>query len=401
MKKKIGILTGGGDVQALNTVLASAKNEAQVQNLELIGFIKGWEGLLERNFLDLSKQRFDPAIGGTFLKSSRININKVENGGKQVVKNLEKLGISGLIVVGGEDTLSNYFSIISFPQVLISKTIDNDVGSIKDGFNREEFVPDKIINFFTLGFPTAAEKIISFVSLREGLRTTAYSHERIIVVESMGMHTGWLALSSGLGYPDFIIIPEFPLDYERFLEDVLKAYSRQKHLIIVVAEGAKWADGSYIHAEKDESEDFSHPRFGGAANTLKTQLKRDLAKYLNPRNINAVNPSYLYRAGAPNALDQYWGQKLGEKAVRLLAEGIKETRFLAIQWDEGRFTIKDFPLSQFKSINELHRFVDDRLYDAGVFHITESGKKYMKEILKEIPLEKSYGISGFCHGRQE
>jgi 6-phosphofructokinase 1 len=217
----------------------------------------------------------------------------------------------------------------------------------------------------------------------------------------MGMHTGWLALSSGLGYPDFIIIPEFPLDYESFLEDVLKAYSRQKHLIIVVAEGAKWADGSYIHAEKDESEDFSHPRFGGAANALKTQLKMDLAKHFNPRNINAVNPSYLYRAGTANALDQYWGQKLGEKAVRLLAEGIKETRFLAIQWEKGRFVTKDIPLSQFKSMDELHRFVDDRFYDTEAFNITLSGKKYLKGILKEIPFDKSYGISGFCDGRQE
>ncbi len=401
MTKRIGILTGGGDVQALNAVLASVKNEAQAQNLELIGFIKGWKGLLEGNFLDLSGQSLDPAIGGTFLKSSRININKVENGDRQVLKNLGELGISGLIAIGGEDTLSNSFSIKSFPQVLISKTIDNDVGSIKDSFQGEEFAPDKIINFFTLGFPTAAEKIVSFVSLREGLRTTAYSHERIIIIESMGMHTGWLALSSGLGYPDFIIIPEFPLDYERFLEDVLKTYSRQRHLIIVVAEGAKWADGSYIYVEKDESGDFSHPRFGGVANALKMQLKRGLAKYLNPRNINAVNPSYLYRSGAPNALDQYWGQKLGEKAVRLLAEGIKETRFLFIQWEKGRLVTKDIPLSQFKSMDELHRFVDDRLYDTEAFHITESAKKYMKEILKEIPFEKSYGISGFCHGRQE
>lgn len=390
MKKRIGILTGGGDVQALNAVIASAKSAANALNIELVGIIKGWKGALEANYVDLSTHCLDPKIGGTILKSSRINISKIENGNEVVLDNFKKHNISGLIVIGGEDTLSNAFLIKPFPQVLITKTIDNDVGQFE--YNDKEFRLENFINYFTLGFPTAAEKMISFVSLKEGLRTTAYSHERIIILESMGMHAGWLALSSGMGGPDFIIIPEFPLNYELFLEKVIKRYESQRHLIIVVAEGAKRKNGSYFYAERDEMEDFDHPRFGGSGYALKDQLKKDLAKHFNLRNINALNPSYLYRSGPPNRLDQYWAQRLGEWAIKLLADGANETNFLAIQKDKSGFRIQEFPLSKFHSIDELHRFVDNRFFNPEEFQITENGKKYLKEIVKEIPLEKSYGI---------
>ena len=390
MKKRIGILTGGGDVQSLNTVISSAKEISNTLNIELIGITKGWEGALKANYIDISNLSIDPDIGGTILKSSRININKIKNGPEIILDNFNNNNISGLIVIGGEDTLSNSFLLKSIPQILISKTIDNDVGKVE--FNQKEFRLEDIINYFTLGFPTAASKICSFVSLKEGLRTTAYSHERIIIVESMGMQAGWLALSSSLGFPDFIIIPEFPLNYDLFLEKVIKRYKSQKNLIVVVSEGAKWENGSFLYAEKDEIEDFVHPRFGGSAIALKVRLKKDLEKYFNTRNINSVNPSYLYRSGAPNALDRFWAQKLGEIAIKLLAEGINESIFLTIQKDNSGFKIMDIPLSKFDSSNELHRFVDERFYDPQEFKITKIGKKYLEEIIQEIPLKK-YGLN--------
>jgi len=392
MKKRIGILTGGGDVQALNAVIAAAKESTMALNIELIGFIKGWEGALRSNYVDLSELFINPSMGGTILKSSRININKIKNGPEIILDNLKKDKIDGLIIIGGDDTLSNSFFLKSFPQILISKTIDNDVGRLD--YDKKEFKLENIINYFTLGFPTAAAKIASFVSLKEGLRTTAYSHERIIIVESMGMHSGWLALSSAMGFPDFIIIPEFLLDYEKFKEKIIKKYEKQRHLIITIAEGAKWDTGIYIYAEKDENEDFIHPRFGGAANNLKNRLKKDLSKYFNTRNINAVNPSYLYRSGIPNKLDKFWAQRLGDMAVKLLTLGINnEPLFLAIQKVNRGFEIKEFPLSIFNSINELHRFVDERFYDPKEFQITENGQKYLKEIVNEIPVDKSYGLN--------
>jgi 6-phosphofructokinase 1 len=391
MKERIGILTGGGDVPPLNAVIASAQAAASAENIELVGILKGWEGALEGNFVDLSSVPIDPAIGGTVIKSSRLNVGKVADGPSRILENLQKNNIGGLIVIGGEDTLSIAFLLPFFPQVLIAKSIDNDVGQWKKAV--AESAPEQILNYFTLGFPTAAEKISSFVSLKEGLRTTAYSHERIIIVESMGMQTGWLALSSALGHPDFIIIPEFPLEYEYFLDRVLRKYTRQKHLVIVVAEGARWPGSSFIQAEKDEIEAFDHPRFGGAARALQERLKKDLAGHFPTRNVNAVNPSYLYRSGAPNRLDRLWAEKLGERAVQLLAACSKEPLFLFVEKGEAGFFIQDHPLAEFSSIGDLHRFVDSRLYDPGEFRATENGLKYLREILHEIPFDNSYGIS--------
>jgi len=391
MKKRIGILTGGGDVQALNVVIESAKTMAEELDIALVGIIKGWEGLYKENFIDLSALSIGNSIGGTILKSSRISIENIVNGIGIVKANLLKENISGLIVIGGEDTLSNSFLLRSVPQVLISKTIDNDVGKIV--INKQKFQLEDIFNYFTLGFPTAAEKISSFVSFGEGLRTTAYSHERIIIVESMGMHAGWLALASGIGHPDFIIIPEFPLDYELLLNKVVKKYEKQKHLIIVVAEGSKWKNGGFINAQDDEIASHRHPRFGGSSEVLKKHLKKDLAEYFNTRNINAVNPSYLYRCGKPNKLDRFWAEKLGKAAVKLLSEGINESCFLSIEKMGSGFEIKEFPLAKFSSIDELHRFVDEKFYNPDEFRITENGMKYLKGIVREMPYDKSYGLN--------
>jgi len=395
---RIGILTGGGDVQALNAVIASASDTAEKLGIELLGFHKGWNGLLKNNYTVLNRVTLNPAIGGTILKSSRMNIARIEGGPQNILGNLKKNKITGLINIGGEDTLSNSFLIEPFPQVLIAKTIDNDVGKIDDA--KKEFDIRAITNYFTLGYPTAAEKISSFVSQKEGLRTTAYSHERIIIVEAMGMHSGWLALSSAMGHPDLIIIPEFPLRYDFFLEKAKTLYEKQGHVIVVIAEGAKWEDGSFIYAEKDEIEEFGHPRFGGSANALKNLLKKDLAGFCDTRNVNAMNPSYLYRSGAPNGLDELWAKKQGERAVRLLARGKNDSVFLSIQKDESGFNIKEISLSNFKSIKEMHRFVDRRFYDPVEFKITEAGKRYLKEIIRELPLDESYGFKPRCNKRE-
>jgi len=385
MKARLGILTGGGDVPPLNAVLSGAKARARALNADLVGFVKGWEGVLKDDSVDLSSLPISPRAGGTVLKSSRLNLGRIPGGPDAVLASLRKNRIIGLVVIGGEDTLANAFAVRSFPQVLISKTIDNDVGTIGPG-------EDEVFNYFTLGFPTAAQKIASFVSLGEGLRTTAYSHERIIVVESMGMHAGWLALASGLGHPDFIVIPEYPLDYPLFLDRVIRAYRARKNVIIVVAEGARWADGSDLCSEADEDGAIAHPRFGGAAAALMKRMKEDLAPNFDVRNVNAVNPSYLYRSGAPSPLDLRWARRLGEKAVSLLSGQPKETSFLAIQKTPSGFRLRNERLSRFGSIDELHRFVDNRFYDPREFRITAKGKAYLNPIVREIPQDDSYGI---------
>lgn len=391
-KKRIGILTGGGDVSPLNSVLGAAQKASLDQGIELIGFIKGWQGFVENKFVPLSSLSFDPLIGGTILKSARINLEKVSNGIERVRENFKKLNLDGLIVIGGEDTLSNCFFLRELPLVLISKTIDNDVGIMPEN---GKVKPEEIMNYFTLGFPTAAGKISSFVSLREGLRTTAYSHERLIVVESMGMSAGWLALSSSMGHPDFIVIPEFSLVYEKFKAVLSECYRRQRHAIVVVAEGAKWEDGSFMSADAREKDDFGHPRFKGAAEALSQRLKEDLKSEFEVRNINTVNPSYLYRSGRPCKLDFQWATQLGRRAVELLHQGNNQALFLTIQRKGGEFVSRPYPLQKYNHMEALHRFVDQRFFDRACYSVTEAGKSYLSAIIEEFPLIQAYGIEHF------
>lgn len=377
-QKQIGILTGGGDVQPLNAVIKAAYLEAKRNNIKLVGINRGWQGLLDKDISQFEELNFSPKIGGTILKSSRLNIAKINDGPDKIKKTLNELDLMGLIVIGGEDTLSNSFLIPDFPQILISKTIDNDVGIVESG----KLSASKFVNLFTLGHPTAAEKISEIVSLNNGLRTTAYSHERIIIVESMGMHAGWLALSSSLGNPDFIIIPEFPLNYEYFKEKVVERYKDERNVIIVIAEGAKWKNGDYISADENEKDVFDHPKFKGTAEVLSKRLKEDLKKEFDTRNVNSVNPSYIYRSGRPNNLDFNIATKMGEKAVKLLKTGIDSRVFLTTQYYDSKIVIETYPLEKLKNIQDFHRFVDRRFYNEQEFTATIEAKKYWSKIVK-------------------
>jgi len=372
-KKRLGILTGGGDVPPLNALIKSVCKSAEKQDVDILGFWKGWEGFfLKDGFVNLRSNMIDERIGGTFLKTSRMNLEKVDNGVEKVLQRLQDLEIRALIVIGGEDTLSNALLLNGFPQILISKTIDNDVGKIESNKTMHN-----ITNYFTLGFPTALRKITSFVCNEEGLRTTAYAHERIIIMESMGMHAGWLALSSILGKPDFIIIPEFPLDYNRFLSLVTERYLQKKHAIVVIAEGAKWDNGNYISCDYDEMDQFGHPCFRGAAEKLCTRMKKDLAPYFDTRNVNFVNPSYLYRCGMPCDLDYEWGKRLGQKAVELGVRPINESVFLSIQRNSRGFFVESYPVKDMGcTIEKFHRFVDDSFYNSGSFSATNRALEY-------------------------
>jgi 6-phosphofructokinase len=378
MKKKFGILTGGGDVPPLNAVISAAANECEKYGNELLGFQRGWQGLLEQNYIKLNPGDVNPEIGGTFLKSSRVNIARVEDGVPRVHTSIKELNLSGLIVIGGDDTTSNSFYIKNIPQVLVSKTIDNDVGQVKE--NADGTV--ELINYFTLGFPTAADKIASFVSWSDGLRTTAYSHERIMIVESMGLHAGWLTLASAAGKPDFIILPEFPVDYDDLKEKIKDRFIEQRNVIVVISEGASWKGGGYISVDENNLDPFGHPKFKGASETLAEKLKVDLKKYFDTRNVNSVNPSYLYRSGRPNKLDLETGQLLGREAVKKLNDGYAERSFEVIQHNDTGFYADYIAVDKMESIKDFHRFVNDKLYNPYTYSITDEGVKYLSKIVK-------------------
>ena len=386
---KIGILTGGGDVPPLNTVINTIRERAVATGNELIGFVNGWDGVLKKNYISLNKYENFSSIGGTFLKSSRVNLLSAENGVETANKVLAELGIDGLVVIGGDDTLSNAYYIDKCPCVLISKTIDNDLGYI----NEEEAVlnPEGIINYFTLGYPTAANKIASYASLDQGLRTTAYSHERIIILESMGMHSGWLALASGYGDPDFIIIPEFPLDYDAFCERLVSLYQKQKHAIVVIAEGAKLNNDKYIQADYEESDHFNNPRFGGSSFALRDMLKKDLKKYFDTRNVNAVNPSYLYRSGVPNSTDREIAEKIGHLTFEMLINGqVKDPVFVSVSLVGNKFIAHAMPLSFFQQTDQGRfpkRQISKGFYDEKNYRLTSNGYIYFKNIIDKTTVD--------------
>jgi 6-phosphofructokinase 1 len=382
MRKRFGILTGGGDVPPLNAVIYSANKAANENNIELIGFKYGWQGLLKEDYVEISKLNINPYIGGTILKSSRVNLAKVADGAKNVISSLEKLNIDGLIVIGGDDTLSNAFYLTNLPIILISKTIDNDVGL---------FTEEGIVNHFTLGYPTAAGKIASYVSLNEGLRTTAYSHERIIIVESMGMHAGWLAISSALGNPDFIIIPEFPLNYEQFKEKVKERYIRNKNVIVVIAEGSRWNNNRNISANESDKDSFGHPKFKGASEVLAKRLKEDLKPYFDTRNINSVNPSYLYRSGRPNELDFSTAIKLGREAIKYLNNKPDHPVFLITEKRDEDFIIGSYSIAKLNNIEYFHRYVNDEFYNSDILNATDSAREYLSTINNAF-LDEKYGL---------
>lgn len=366
----------------LNAVIHSVVKAGKSSDIEVVGLVEGWQGLLDKSAVDLNGKAIDPSIGGTILKSSRVNLARVDNAYKRITENISELHLDGLVIIGGEDTLSNAFFLRDVPQVLISKTIDNDVGINE---------PGRIVNYFTLGYPTAAQKMSSFVSLKEGLRTTAYSHERIMVVESMGMHAGWLAMSSTMGHPDFIVIPEFPLEYEALREKVVERYRRNRNVIVVVSEGARWANGDCISADESDKDDFGHPKFKGAADSLAKRLKVDLSPLLKTKNVNSVNPSYLYRSGRPNELDLKTAVLLGKAAIDLFLNGINEPAFLTLGITNNGFETQEFRLSNLENIEQFHRFVDERYYDLGALCVTPEGKNYLNRIVAEIS-DDAYGL---------
>ena len=380
---RIGVLTGGGDVHPLNIVINTLRKRAKETDNELIGFMKGWDGVLNKKHVSLNNYNNFSNIGGTILKSSRVNLIHGEYGVEVANRVLKEIGVDGLVVIGGDDTLSNAYYIDQCPCVLISKTIDNDLGFINE--NETELKTDEIVNYFTLGYPTAANKIASYASIDTGLRSTAYSHERIIILESMGMHSGWLALASGYGDPDFIIIPEFPLEYELFCERLVKLYKKQKHTIVVVAEGARFSSGKYIKADYNESDNFNNPRFGGSSFALRDMLKNDLKKYFDTRNINAVNPSYLYRSGNPNTIDREISEKIGLLAFEMLKKNqVTDPVFLSVAFIDNKFEAKAVSLSFFEQTSEGRfpkRQINKGFYDENNYSLTTNGYTYFNNII--------------------
>lgn len=301
--QKIGILTGGGDCPGLNSVIRAVVRKAFNEGDEVVGIKDGWKGLMEAEILKLDISAVSGILpkGGTILGTSRTNPYKKEGGVAKVKENFKKLGLDALIVVGGEDTLGVAAKLTKdgIPNIVgIPKTIDNDLSSTD----------------YTFGFDTAVNIAMEAI---DRLHTTAESHHRVIVIEIMGRHAGWIATAAGIaGGADVILIPELPIDIDEVCALIKKRHNRGKVFsIVAVAEGAKFKEGVAVLQEQ-KLDEFGHVRLGGIA--------EDLAKEIEERTGHETRVSvlgHIQRGGSPTAFDRVLGTRFGVKAVELVKSG--------------------------------------------------------------------------------
>ena len=296
---KLGILTGGGDCPGLNPVIRAVVRSAINDGSEVVGIKYGWKGLLEKDYLPLDLRSVSGILprGGTILGTSRTNPYKKENGLDIAKKNFKELELDALVVIGGEDTLGVATKLFKdgINTVGVPKTIDNDLGATD----------------FTFGFDTAVNIVMECI---DRLHTTAESHNRIMVVEVMGRHAGWIAAYSGIaGGADYILVPELAIDINELCESIQKRHNRGKNFsIIVVSEGAAFKDTSLVTQEQ-KLDEFGHVRLGGVGDTL-GKLIEEKTGY----ETRVTVLGHIQRGGSPTAFDRVLGTRFGVKAYELV-----------------------------------------------------------------------------------
>jgi phosphofructokinase-like protein len=340
---KVGVLTGGGDCPGLNAVIRAIARKGIIRyGYVIYGIYEGWKGLLEDNLvhpIDLSDTSGILHKGGTILRTSRTNPYKVENGEAKVLENIKKNRIDALIAIGGDDTLGVASKLYEkgVKVVGVPKTIDNDI-----------YGTDR-----TFGFDTAVNIATEAI---DRIHTTAESHNRVMVIEVMGRHAGWIAVESGLaGGADFILIPEHPFNIEDICNLIKRRHERGKDFsIVVVAEGAKiktteHPEGTMI-TQDGSVDEFGHVRLGGVANYVAMGIENRLGF-----ESRVVILGHVQRGGTPTAFDRVLGTRYGIKAIDLIHQK-KFGTFAALRGSD----IVSVPLSEMEGKT---RTVDDELYE--------------------------------------
>jgi phosphofructokinase-like protein len=301
---RVGVLTGGGDCPGLNAVIrAIVRKGIDHYGHAIVGFRDGWKGPLENLHEELTIESTRGILprGGTILGTSRTNPFKREDGAGQIRENMESLHLDGLIAIGGEDTLgaANRLHAEHRLNVLgVPKTIDNDIGATD----------------VTFGFDTALQVATEAI---ERLHTTAESHHRVMVVEVMGRHAGWIALYSGIaGGGDVILIPEQPFDIDDVCRLLRRRHSRGRNFsIVVVAEGALPKEGT-MEIGDGETDEFGHVRLGGMGQRLEREIERRTGF-----ETRAVVLGHIQRGGTPTAYDRVLATRFGVAAIDAAHEG--------------------------------------------------------------------------------
>jgi 6-phosphofructokinase 1 len=417
--KRIGILTAGGDTPALNATIAGAVVRANQLKVELYGLIKGFNSLfnprvphVHLNPLYQEIPELDPTKGGSLIGSSRdfVDPNKTEDL-DLIAGRLEKLGLEGLICVGGDGTLNGLQPLAErLPAVLAPKTIDNDLGlnfasepddwarvadpAAKSGHrykrteSRAVFDLDHLVNYVTPGYATAVFVTASGV---ERIRTTAESHRRIAIIEVMGRHSGYIALGSAYGRPDIILVPEQPLDIEQLVERIKEIYDRQKNVVIVCGEGIVDERGRELGAESKSTDPSGNVVLSGAAEALRARLVQmvgDRYFQLYRRGESAREAiftrkvGHTQRGGRPILFDRFYAAQLGAKAVELLLEG-RNNSVAVLQYNARKgFHVEGFDANRFRDRwGLIHpRQMHPQLYDARLMKPSRLGIDYLLPI---------------------
>jgi len=302
---RIGILTGGGDCPGLNAVIRGVvRAGVNRYGHEIVGFRYGWAGVVENTTIPLTPTSTAGILhrGGTILGTSRTNPYKDGADGTAAVRaTLERERIDALIPIGGEDTLgvASRLSADGIAIVGVPKTIDNDLAGTD----------------VTFGFNTAVQIATDAI---DRLHTTAESHNRVIVVEVMGRHAGWIAAHSGLaGGADVILIPERPFDIDEVCESIKRRHAGGRTFsIVVVSEGALPRDGSGITTTSEETDAFGHARLGGIGVALEREIEARTGFETRMTILGHVQ-----RGGTPTAYDRVLATRFGVRAVQAAHEG--------------------------------------------------------------------------------
>ncbi|GAB4156594.1 MAG: 6-phosphofructokinase [Planctomycetaceae bacterium] len=418
--KRIGILTAGGDTPALNATIHGAVTRANELEIEIVGIVKGFGGLLDSrcphvrlNPLFQTIPEIDPCLGGTLLGASRTYLAADDREAlARAQASLSRIGIEGLICIGGDGTINGMQPLTEyFPCVLAPKTIDNDLGlnyidepnewiqveePNEDGHHcfhkpRSEAVTlEEIINYATPGYATAVFVVAQ--SIRR-IRTTAESHRRIAIIEVMGRQSGYIALGSAYGQPDIILIPEIPLDRGQLEQRIRELYDLQKHVVIVVGEGMLDENGEQLGNASKSVDPAGNVIFSGAAEALREIIANALGdSFFQCRRRHQTAKEAIFtrkvghtqRGGRPICFDRFHAARLGGKAVELLTSG-QNNVMSTLQWSHERgLTLDSLPANKLRDRwNVIHpREVHHSMYDARRFQPSLLGVEYLQPIFR-------------------
>ena len=312
LKRRVGVLTSGGDCPGLNAVIRGVVKSACQLGYECVGFLKGYEGLVDPvSYMPLNHKNTSGILtqGGTILGSTNKGRFGATGGVSSRIEldpellaavrtTVEQLGIVGLICIGGDGSLkiAQQFDEFGIPVIGVPKTIDNDLSATA----------------FTFGFDSA---VACATDALDRLHTTAASHERIMVLEVMGRHAGWIALHAGIaGGGDVILLPEIPWQFEHVCHKILDRESQGKRFtLIVVAEGAELPDGECV--VKERRADARQVRLGGVGNVVAAEIEQRLH-----REVRSVTLGHLQRGGPPTTFDRVLATQFGAHAMRLVVQ---------------------------------------------------------------------------------